>query len=128
MIFCLFCLFVLFVLFVLYFEYYCNIYNNILMNNADLKIIPYTATSLSIVGRLIFMFLLYKKSANSLSLLFCILSIFSSSMWIYYSIKLDDMPMVVRSSTELSLLTISTVYIVKNKCLHYYNTNTILPT
>jgi len=99
------------------------------MNNADLKIIPYTATSLSIVGRLIFMFLLYKnKSANSLSLIFCILSIFSSSMWIYYSVALDDMPMVVRSSTELSLLTISTVYIVKNKCLHYHNTNTILPT
>lgn len=99
------------------------------MNNADLKIIPYTATSLSIVGRLIFMFLLYKnKSANTLSLLFCILSILSSSMWIYYSVTLDDMPMIVRSSTELSLLTVSTIYIVNNKLLQYRNTNTVLPT
>ena len=98
------------------------------MNEKDLKIIPYTATSLSIVGRFIFMFLLYKnKSTNSLSLLFCILSILSSSMWIYYSIKLDDAPMIVRSSTELSLLTISTIYIIKNK-LYYHNTNTVLPT
>jgi lipid-A-disaccharide synthase-like uncharacterized protein len=97
------------------------------MNEKDLKIIPYTATSLSIVGRFIFMFLLYKnKSTNSLSLLFCILSILSSSMWIYYSIKLDDTPMIVRSSTELSLLTISTIYIIKNK-LYYHNTNTVLP-
>ncbi len=122
----------IFIIFLNYYLYILNIivlYNNILMNNADLKIIPYTATSLSIVGRFIFMFLLYKnKSANSLSLLFCILSIFSSSMWIYYSIKLDDTPMVVRSSTELSLLTISTIYIVKNKLLHYHNTNTVLPT
>jgi len=122
----------IFIIFLNYYLYILNIivlYNNILMNNADLKIIPYTATSLSIVGRFIFMFLLYKnKSANSLSLLFCILSIFSSSMWIYYSIKLDDTPMVVRSSTELSLLTISTIYIVKNKFLHYHNTNTVLPT
>ena len=97
------------------------------MNEKDLKIIPYTATSLSIVGRFIFMFLLYKnKSTNSLSLLFCIMSILSSSMWIYYSIKLDDTPMIVRSSTELSLLTISTIYIIKNK-LYYHNTNTVLP-
>lgn len=122
----------IFIIFLNYYLYILNIivlYNNILMNNADLKIIPYTATSLSIVGRFIFMFLLYKnKSANSLSLLFCILSIFSSSMWIYYSIKLDDTPMVVRSSTELSLLTISTIYIVKNKLLHYHTTNTVLPT
>ncbi len=37
-------------------------------NNEELRIIPYTATSLSVVGRFIFMFLLYKnKSTNSLS-------------------------------------------------------------
>ena len=42
-------------------------------NNDELKIIPYTATSIAVVGRFIFMFLLYKnKSTNSLSLLFCI--------------------------------------------------------
>ncbi len=31
------------------------------MNENDLKIIPYTATSLSVVGRIIFMFLLYRN-------------------------------------------------------------------
>ena len=51
------------------------------MNNENLRILPYTATSLSVIGRFIFMYLLYKnKSTNSLSLIFCIISIFSSSM------------------------------------------------
>jgi uncharacterized protein with PQ loop repeat len=80
------------------------------------KTLPYTATSFSVAGRLIFMFLLYKnKSTNSLSLLFCILSILSSSMWLYYSIVLHDLPLIVRSSTEISLLSISSVYIIRNK-------------
>jgi lipid-A-disaccharide synthase-like uncharacterized protein len=92
------------------------------MNDKDLKIIPYTATSLSVVGRFIFMFLLYKnKSTNSLSLLFCILSIFSSSMWIYYSIQLQDLPMIVRSSVELTLLSLSSMYIIRNKVVNYKN-------
>jgi uncharacterized protein with PQ loop repeat len=70
--------------------------------NQSLKVIPYTATSLSVLGRFIFMFLLYKnKSTNSLSLLFCILSIISSSMWIYYSVQMNDTPLVVRSSTVI---------------------------
>lgn len=82
--------------------------------------LPYTATSLSVIARCIFMFLLYRnKSTNSLSLLFCVLNIFSSSMWIYYSINTNDLPMIVRSSTELSLLSISSVYIIHNKMLHY---------
>ena len=77
------------------------------MNEKDLKIIPYTATSIAVVGRFIFMFLLYKnKSTNSLSLLFCVLSIFSSSMWMYYSVELNDLPMILRSSIEISLLSI----------------------
>ena len=98
------------------------------MNETDLRIIPYTATSLSIVGRFIFMFLLYKnKSTNSLSLLFCILSIFSSSMWIYYSLQLNDIPMILRSSTELSLLTLSSFYIIRNKVVSYRETNIVLP-
>ena len=97
------------------------------MNEKDLKIIPYTATSLSVVGRFIFMFLLYKnKSTNSLSLLFCILSIISSSMWMYYSVELNDLPMILRSSIEISLLTISSIYIVRNKVINY-NDNQILP-
>ena len=90
------------------------------MKNEELKILPYTATSLSVIGRFIFMFLLYKnKSTNSLSLIFCILSICSSSMWIYYSININDIPMIVRSTSELSLLSISTVYIIRNKLLMY---------
>lgn len=89
---------------------------NIKMSTNDLYFLPYTATSVSIIGRLIFMFLLYKnKSINSLSLLFCILSISSSSMWLYYSIQTEDIPMITRSSTEISLLTISAIYIIKNK-------------
>ena len=90
------------------------------MNNSELKIIPYTATSLSVIGRFIFMFLLYKnKSTNSLSLLFCILNILSSGMWVYYSVVNNDMPMILRSSTEVSLLTVSSIYIIRNKLLNY---------
>ena len=98
------------------------------MKESNLKIIPYTATSISVVGRFIFMFLLYKnKSTNSLSLLFCILSIFSSSMWIYYSIQLNDLPMIFRSSIEITLLTLSSIYIIRNKAIIYRNENQILP-
>lgn len=98
------------------------------MNEKDLKIIPYTATSLSVLGRFIFMFLLYRnKSTNSLSLLFCILSIISSSMWMYYSVELNDLPMILRSSIEISLLTISSIYIVRNKVINYNIQNQILP-
>lgn len=81
-----------------------------------LKTIPYTAISLSVIGRFIFMFLLYKnKSTNSLSLLFCFLNICSSSMWVYYSVHTQDVPMILRSSTEISLLVISSIYIIRNK-------------
>jgi uncharacterized protein with PQ loop repeat len=90
------------------------------MDNEDLKIIPYTATSLSVVGRFIFMFALYRnKSTNSLSLLFCILSIISSGMWVYYSVKSHDTPMILRSSTEITLLTISSIYIIRNKIINH---------
>jgi uncharacterized protein with PQ loop repeat len=93
------------------------------MNN-DLTYLPYTATTLSVIGRAIFMFLLYKnKSTNSLSLIFCILSITSSSLWIYYSATNDDMPMIIRSSTEITLLTVSAAYIIKNKLMRYHNKN-----
>jgi uncharacterized protein with PQ loop repeat len=87
------------------------------MNAAsELKIIPYTATSLSVLGRFIFMYLLYKnKSTNSLSLTFCVLSICSSGMWIYYSMRVQDTPMIARSGIEIVLLSLSVVYIVRNK-------------
>lgn len=86
------------------------------MKSEQVSVIPYTATSISVVSRFIFMFLLYKnKSTNSLSLLFCVLSVSSSNMWLYYSIVNEDNPMITRSSLEILLLTISAVYIIKNK-------------
>jgi uncharacterized protein with PQ loop repeat len=98
------------------------------MNNKQISFLPYTATSISVVGRFIFMFLIYKnKSTNSLSLLFCILSIFSSSMWLYYSILNEDTPMITRSSTEIFLLTISAIYIIKNKIKHSSQQQQTLP-
>lgn len=96
--------------------------------NDELIIIPYTAISVSVIGRFIFMFLLYtKKSTNNLSLLFCILNICSSSMWIYYSLQINDLPLIVRNSTELILLTLSSVYIIRNKIINYHIENTVLP-
>lgn len=96
-------------------------------NDNNLKIIPYTATTISVIGRFIFMFLLYKnKSTNSLSLLFCILNICSSSMWVYYSFQNNDTPMILRSSTEISLLSLSSIYIIRNKFLNY-NNEQVLP-
>ncbi len=93
-----------------------------------LNYLPYTATSISVIGRFIFMFLLYKnKSTNSLSLLFCILSISSSSMWLYYSTINTDMPMITRSSIEILLLTISSIYIVRNKIKNSNQPQQILP-
>ena len=87
--------------------------------NEQLIIIPYTATSISIVARFIFMYLLYtKKSTNIYSLIFCILNMCSSGMWIFYSYDKNDIPMVVRSSIDISLLTISSVYIVRNKIIN----------
>ena len=78
--------------------------------------LPYTAISISIIARLIFMYLLYtKRSTNNLSLLFCILNICSSSMWVYYSTLEHDRPLIIRSSTEIILLTFSAVYIIRNK-------------
>jgi hypothetical protein len=38
-------------------------------------------------------------------------------MWVYYSSKMNDLPMIVRSSIELTLLSISAVYIVRNKMM-----------
>ena len=54
-------------------------------------------------------------------------SISSSSMWIYYSVMNKDMPMIIRSSTEISLLTLSSIYIIRNKLIEY-NRALILPT
>ena len=74
----------------------------------DLNIlIAYLATSISLIGRLIFMYLLYsKKSTNVYSLIFSIINIVSSSLWIIYSQMILDTPLLVRGSSDLVLFTI----------------------
>jgi lipid-A-disaccharide synthase-like uncharacterized protein len=79
-------------------------------------LMPYTAVSLSIVARFIFMYLLYtKRSTNVYSLAFCYLSILSASFWIPYGIIKEDIPIIVRSSIEIGLLGPSAIYIHWNR-------------
>ena len=86
------------------------------MENIYLIILPYTAVSFSIIARFIFMYLLYTKtSTNIYSLTFCYLSVISSSLWIPYGILIHDVPIIIRSSTEILLLSISAVYITRNR-------------
>ena len=76
----------------------------------------YSATAISISGRFIFMNLLYtKKSTNPYSLLFSILNMISSSLWISYSQMKSDTPILVRGSSDLLLFTISAIYIIHNR-------------
>lgn len=93
-----------------------------------LYIIPYSATGISIIARFIFMYLLYtKKSTNIYSLIFCILNIISSSLWINYSIVVSDLPITVRGSSDLLLFTISCVYIMYNRNQEYSISKLVLP-
>jgi len=79
-------------------------------------IIAYSATVISISGRFIFMYLLYtKKSTNHLSLLFCILNLISSSLWIQYCIEIEDTALVLRSSADLVVFSFASSYIVYNR-------------
>ncbi len=78
--------------------------------------IAYIATGISITGRCIFMYLLYtKKSTNPYSLVFSILNMVSSSMWITYSQMKSDTPLLIRGSCDLLLFSISTAYITSNR-------------
>jgi len=78
-------------------------------------ITAYSATIISISGRFIFMYLLYtKKSTNPYSLIFSIINVISSSLWISYSQMISDMPLLVRGSSDLVLFTISAIYITYN--------------
>ena len=84
--------------------------------NAALIALPYTAVGFSIIARFIFMYLLYtKKSTNIYSLTFCYLSVASSSLWIPYGIIIQDTPIIIRSSIEILLLSVSAVYITINR-------------
>ena len=79
-------------------------------------ITAYSATIISISGRFIFMYLLYtKKSTNPYSLIFYIINVISSSLWISYSQMISDMPLLVRGSSDLVLFTISAIYITYNR-------------
>ena len=79
-------------------------------------IIAFSATSLSIVTRFVFMYILYtKKSTNIYSLIFCIMNVISSSLWITYGKIIVDIPIIVRGSSDLILFVISTTYIVHNR-------------
>jgi len=78
--------------------------------------IAYSATVISISGRFIFMYLLYtKKSTNPLSLLFSIMNIVSSSLWITYSQMVSETPLFIRGTSDLILFSISTGYIIYNR-------------
>jgi len=79
-------------------------------------VIAYSATAISVSGRFIFMYLLYtKKSTNPYSLIFSIINIVSSSLWITYSQMRYDKPLFIRGSCDLILFAISTVYILYNR-------------
>ena len=82
----------------------------------NIEDIPIMATTIAVISRFIFMWLLYvNKSTNTYSLTFCVLSIISSSMWLNYSITINNISLVYRSSTEIGLLGISMMYIIRNK-------------
>jgi uncharacterized protein with PQ loop repeat len=82
----------------------------------DKLLVAYSASVVSISARFIFMYLLYtKKSTNPYSLLFSIMNIVSSSLWITYSQMISDSPLLIRGSSDLLLFSISTVYIIYNR-------------
>lgn len=79
-------------------------------------IVAYTATVISVSARFIFMYLLYtKKSTNIFSLIFSIMNIISSALWITYSQMVLDMPLLIRGSCDLVLFSISSGYIINNR-------------
>jgi lipid-A-disaccharide synthase-like uncharacterized protein len=95
-------------------------------NSTELIVLPYTAVSFSIIARFIFMYLLYtKKSTNIYSLTFCFLSIISSSIWIPYGMYVEDIPIIVRSGVEIVLLSISGLYVIRNRYIQHTIENNI---
>ena len=70
------------------------------------------------------MYLLYsKKSTNLYSLVFSLLNLLSSSLWITYSQMILDMPLLVRGSSDLVLFSISASYIIYNRMYNVENKN-----
>lgn len=82
------------------------------------QVIAYSATTISIMGRFIFMYLLYtRKSTNPLSLIFSLMNIVSSCLWVTYGQLVLDTPLFVRGSSDLILFTISAIYIMHNRAV-----------
>ena len=80
------------------------------------EIIPYTATSVSIMSRFIFLYILHKnKSRNYFSLIFCLFNIVSSCLWLKYSVYLQDKALIYRNSADISLLFVAVCYIMRNR-------------
>jgi len=80
--------------------------------------IAYSATVISLSARFIFMYLLYtRKSTNPYSLIFTIMNIVSSSLWITYSQMVSDTPIFIRGTCDLILFSISTSYIIHNRII-----------
>ena len=76
----------------------------------------YSAMTISISARFIFMYLLYtNKSTNPYSLIFSLMNIVSSTLWITYSQQVGDLPLLVRGSTDLVMFAISAGYILSNR-------------
>ena len=78
--------------------------------------IPLTATFFSVIGRFIFIYLLHlNKSRNTYSLLFSITSLMSGSLWLVYSINIQNQLLVYRTCIELFASFYSSVFIINNK-------------
>jgi lipid-A-disaccharide synthase-like uncharacterized protein len=85
----------------------------------NFETIPLIATFFSIVGRFIFIYLLHlNKSRNTYSLLFSISSIVSGSLWLLYSIQLENSLLIARTSIELCSSFYSSIFIINNKLKH----------
>ena len=78
--------------------------------------IPLFATIFSIIGRFIFIYLLHiNNSRNTYSLLFSLTSIISGSLWLVYSIELQNMLLVIRTTIDICGSLYSACFIINNK-------------
>ena len=74
----------------------------------------------------IYCILYSKKSVNLYSLLFSMINMISSSLWITYSQMKTDTPLLIRGVSDLFLFTISSIYILSNRVkLNKLNKNQI---
>lgn len=80
------------------------------------EMLPLVGVCLSILSRIIFMYLIYvNKSKNSISLLFSIVSIISGSVWLIVFVETNSQMLIIRTTIELLTSLFSSLYIIKNK-------------